>query len=57
MHRILRPKGAVIIRDHRDVIIKVKEITDQIRWNGTLVSGDQNVPFHQEMILVVDNTW
>ncbi|XP_061367632.1 probable methyltransferase PMT19 isoform X2 [Gastrolobium bilobum] len=56
MHRIIRPEGAVIIRDHEDAILKVKEITDQIRWNGTLVAGDKNGTFHSEMILVVDNT-
>ncbi|KAK7272842.1 hypothetical protein RIF29_13882 [Crotalaria pallida] len=56
MHRILRPKGAVIIRDHRDVILKVKEITNQIRWKGILVAGDQDESVDPEMILVVDNT-
>ncbi|KAK7304289.1 hypothetical protein VNO77_45157 [Canavalia gladiata] len=56
MHRILRPKGTVIIRDHGNVIHKVKEITDQIRWKGTLVAGDEDGAFHQEMIMIIDNT-
>ncbi|XP_057436614.1 probable methyltransferase PMT19 isoform X2 [Lotus japonicus] len=55
MHRILRPGGAVIIRDQRDVILRVKEITDRIRWEGVLLAGDQNGPFHPEMILFVNN--
>ncbi|KAG4937759.1 hypothetical protein JHK85_052678 [Glycine max] len=55
MHRILRPKGAVIIRDHGDVILKVKEITDRIRWKGIVVAGDQDGPFHPEMIMVINN--
>ncbi|ESW11110.1 hypothetical protein PHAVU_008G002700 [Phaseolus vulgaris] len=54
MHRIVRPKGAVIIRDERDVILKVKEITDKMRWKGTVVAGDQNGPFHMEMIMLID---
>lgn len=53
MHRIVRPKGALIIRDDRDVIMRVKETTDEMRWNGTLVSsGDSD---EKDMILLVDN--
>lgn len=54
MHRIVRPKGAVIIRDEKDVIVKVKEITDKIRWKGTVVAGDQDGTFHSQMILLID---
>ncbi|XP_057754398.1 probable methyltransferase PMT19 isoform X1 [Arachis stenosperma] len=53
MHRIVRPKGALIIRDDRDVVMRVKETTDAMRWNGTLLSsGDSD---EKEMILLVDN--
>ncbi|XP_027351726.1 probable methyltransferase PMT19 [Abrus precatorius] len=55
MHRILRPKGAVIIRDHGDAILKVKEITDKIRWKGKVVAGDEDGAFHTEMIMIIDN--
>ncbi|GAU16542.1 hypothetical protein TSUD_167730, partial [Trifolium subterraneum] len=58
MHRILRPGGTVIIRDYRDVILKVKEITDGIRWEeGILeVASDENGSSHQEIIMVFNNT-
>ncbi|KAE9604861.1 putative S-adenosyl-L-methionine-dependent methyltransferase [Lupinus albus] len=52
MHRILRPKGSVIIRDNGDIILKVKEIIDKIRWKGTLVG---NGTFDPQMILLVHN--
>lgn len=63
MHRILRPKGAVIIRDQRDVVLRVKEITDRIGWKGVLVGGNNqshiesgpNI-FNPELIMVFDNT-
>ncbi|MED6207965.1 hypothetical protein PIB30_040482 [Stylosanthes scabra] len=54
MHRIVRPKGALIIRDDRDIIMRVKETTDEMRWNGTLVLSEDND--ESEMILLVDNT-
>jgi hypothetical protein len=58
MHRILRPGGTVIIRDHRDVILKVKEITDRIRWEAGIleVASDQNESSRQEIIMVFNNT-
>ncbi|XP_045796408.1 probable methyltransferase PMT19 isoform X1 [Trifolium pratense] len=58
MHRIIRPGGTVIIRDYRDVILKVKEITDRIRWEAGIVevASDQNGSSHQEIIMVFNNT-
>lgn len=53
MHRILRPTGAVIIRDGRDVIVKVKEITDQMKWKGILVVSDDDP---KDMIMLLNNT-
>ncbi|KAL2329453.1 hypothetical protein Fmac_017034 [Flemingia macrophylla] len=50
IHRILRPKGTVIIRDKEDVILKVKEITDKIiRWKGVVVAGDDS-----EKIMIIN---
>ncbi|KAI5432502.1 hypothetical protein KIW84_036287 [Lathyrus oleraceus] len=58
MHRIVRPEGSVIIRDDKDVILKVKEITDRMRWEGTIleVDGDDNGSTHTKMIMVFNNT-
>lgn len=59
MHRILRPEGSVIIRDDKNVILKVKEITDRMRWEGTILEadGDDNgSSSHIEMIMVFNST-
>jgi hypothetical protein len=55
MQRILRPEGAVIIRDRFDVLVKVKAITNQMRWNGTMYPEDNSV-FDHGTILIVDNS-
>ncbi|CDY57187.1 BnaCnng31610D, partial [Brassica napus] len=56
MQRILRPEGAVIIRDGFDVLMKVKAITNQMRWNGTMYSEADN-SFDHGTILIVDNSF
>ncbi|KAK6930606.1 putative S-adenosyl-L-methionine-dependent methyltransferase [Dillenia turbinata] len=55
MYRILRPGGAVIIRDHIDVIVKVIDIMERMRWKGK-ISHSERGPFHPEKVLVVDNS-
>ncbi|GAV69655.1 Methyltransf_29 domain-containing protein [Cephalotus follicularis] len=55
MYRILRPEGAVIIRDHVDIIVKVKSITDRMRWNSKILHTERG-PFHPEKILLVDES-
>lgn len=55
MYRILRPEGAAVIRDHVDIIVKVKGITDKMRWNGKIFHSE-NGPFHSEKILLLDNS-
>ncbi|OVA19195.1 putative S-adenosyl-L-methionine-dependent methyltransferase [Macleaya cordata] len=55
MHRILRPKGSVIIRDHVDVIVKVKGIAERMRWN-CMIQHSENGPAHPEKVLFVDNS-
>lgn len=55
MYRILRPEGAVIIRDHVDIIAKVKDITDQMKWKGKILHSE-NGPFHPDKILFIDNS-
>ncbi|KAL7209281.1 hypothetical protein ACSBR1_030921 [Camellia fascicularis] len=55
MYRILRPHGAVVIRDHIDTIGKVIGITDRMRWKGK-ISHSEHGPFHPEKILFIDNS-
>ncbi|KAH7521408.1 hypothetical protein FEM48_Zijuj07G0029800 [Ziziphus jujuba var. spinosa] len=55
LQRILRPHGTVIIRDHVDIIVKVKDITDKMRWNAKIFHSE-NGPFHPEKILLLGNS-
>lgn len=56
MHRILRPEGAVIIRDHVDIIGKLKGIAERMGWN-TKLTHSENGPFHPHKILFLDNSY
>lgn len=51
MDRILRPEGAVLIRDTVDVLNKVRTIVSGMRWESKLVDHE-NGPFVEEKILV-----
>ncbi|KAF3543163.1 hypothetical protein DY000_02002381 [Brassica cretica] len=53
MQRILRPGGAVIIRDGFDVLMKVKAITNQMRWNVTLKLQSRSFFIHNIVVLLV----
>lgn len=55
MDRILRPDGAVIIRDHVDVVVKVKREADRLHWNSRIVQSEKG-PFDPEKLLIVDNS-
>lgn len=55
MDRILRPGGAVIIRDSVDALVKVKKITDRMRWQSQLAHNERG-PFSAEKILFLNNT-
>ncbi|KAH9289260.1 hypothetical protein KI387_033377 [Taxus chinensis] len=55
MDRILRPEGAVIIRDHVDVLVKVKKITDRMNWQSQLAHNERG-PHSVEKILFINAT-
>ncbi|XP_042399176.1 probable methyltransferase PMT17 [Zingiber officinale] len=56
MDRILRPEGAVIIRDTVDVLTKVQTITDRMRWKSKIMDHESG-PFNPEKILVAIKTY
>ncbi|XP_059662077.1 probable methyltransferase PMT18 [Cornus florida] len=57
MDRILRPEGAVIIRDVVEDLVKVKSITDGMRWKGQIMDHE-NGPFNPEKVLIaVKSYW
>lgn len=51
MDRILRPEGAVLLRDHVDILTRVRRITSGMRWSCKLADHEDG-PFNQEKILV-----
>ncbi|XP_020595541.1 probable methyltransferase PMT19 isoform X1 [Phalaenopsis equestris] len=55
MDRILRPEGTVIIRDHVDIVIKLKNEAERLGWQCRMVHSEKG-PFHQEKLLIVDNS-
>jgi Putative S-adenosyl-L-methionine-dependent methyltransferase len=53
--RILRPEGAILIRDTVDVITQVKKVSERFNWKGRIVNTE-NGPFDPEKLLIIDNS-
>lgn len=56
MDRILRPEGTVIFRDKVEIIVKIQEITQSMRWNSSIMDHETG-PFNPEKILVAVKTY
>ncbi|KAK3429639.1 probable methyltransferase PMT18 [Eucalyptus grandis] len=56
MDRILRPEGTVIFRDTVEVLVKIKSITDGMRWKSQIMDHESG-PFNPEKILVAVKTY
>lgn len=56
MDRILRPEGAMILRDEVDVLNKVMTITQGMRWE-TRMADHEDGPLTREKILVGVKTY
>lgn len=56
MDRILRPEGAVLIRDNVNALNKVRKIISGMRWESKLVDHESG-PFVEEKILVAVKTY
>ncbi|KAK9143511.1 hypothetical protein Syun_012911 [Stephania yunnanensis] len=50
MDRILRPEGTVILRDDVDILLKVKSITDGLKWESRITDHEDS-PHNREKIL------
>lgn len=57
MDRILRPEGAVIIRDEVDVVIKVKKIAGGMRWNTKMVDHEDGPLVPEKVLVAVKQYW
>uniref|UniRef100_A0A0E0L789 Methyltransferase n=1 Tax=Oryza punctata TaxID=4537 RepID=A0A0E0L789_ORYPU len=57
MDRVLRPEGTAIFRDDVDVLVRIKNIADGMRWESRIVDHEDG-PMQREKILVsVKSYW
>ncbi|XP_027099477.2 probable methyltransferase PMT2 [Coffea arabica] len=57
MDRILRPEGAVIIRDAVDVLNKVQKIVRGIRWDFKLTDHEDGPLVPEKILIAVKKYW
>ncbi|KAL0896336.1 hypothetical protein Bca101_080297 [Brassica carinata] len=57
MDRILRPGGGVIIRDDVDVLIKVKELTKGLQWEGRIADHEKSPHERVKIYYAVKQYW
>lgn len=57
MDRMLRPEGAVVVRDEVEVLVKVQGMAERMRWSAQIFDHETG-PFNPEKILVaVKSYW
>jgi hypothetical protein len=56
MDRILRPGGAVIVRDRADLVLKVKKDADRLGWRSRTVDTE-NWALDPVKLLIVDKSF
>ncbi|KAH9296001.1 hypothetical protein KI387_039589 [Taxus chinensis] len=57
MDRILRPEGAVILRDDVDVLNKVKKMVGGIRWDSKMVDHEDGPLVPEKILVAVKQYW
>ena len=57
MDRILRPEGAVILRDEVGVIMKVKRLATGMRWKTKMVDHEDGPLLTEKVLFVVKQYW
>jgi len=57
MDRILRPEGAIIIRDEVDVLNKVKKIVGGMRWEAKMVDHEDGPLVPEKILVAVKEYW
>ncbi|XP_058096516.1 probable methyltransferase PMT2 [Magnolia sinica] len=57
MDRILRPEGAVILRDGVEVLIKVNRITGGMRWKTKMVDHEDGPMVPEKILVAVKQYW
>lgn len=57
MDRILRPEGAAIIRDHMDVLAKVRKTVKGMRWKTKIVDHEDGPLVTEKVLFAVKQYW
>lgn len=57
MDRILRPEGAVIMRDDVDVLVKVKKIIGGMRWDFKMIDHEDGPLIPEKILVAVKRYW
>jgi len=57
MDRILRPEGAVIMRDDVDILIKVNSLAQGMRWNTKMVDHEDAPLMREKILYAVKQYW
>ncbi|KAG8379179.1 hypothetical protein BUALT_Bualt07G0061300 [Buddleja alternifolia] len=57
MDRILRPEGAVILRDNVDVLMRAKRIASGMRWNVKMVDHEDGPLVTEKILFAVKQYW
>lgn len=57
MDRILRPEGAIIIRDDVDVLLKVKNIANGLEWDSSIVDHEDGPLEREKLLFAVKKYW
>ncbi|KAK7318056.1 hypothetical protein RJT34_02753 [Clitoria ternatea] len=56
MDRILRPEGTVIFRETVEVLVKIKAITEAMKWKSEIMDHESG-PFNPEKILLAEKVY
>lgn len=57
MDRILRPEGAVILRDHADVLNRIKKIVSGMRWKTKMLDHEDGPLVPEKILICVKEYW
>jgi hypothetical protein len=57
MDRILRPEGAVILRDSVDVLNKVRSTVAGMRWKSKLLDHEDGPHVPEKILISVKEYW
>ncbi|KAL5973675.1 hypothetical protein ACLOJK_030331 [Asimina triloba] len=57
MDRILRPEGAVIIRDSVEILNKVRKVVNGIRWDSRMLDHEDGPLIPEKILVAVKRYW